>query len=79
MTCGHGWRSASDCDTCTIQRVAPKAAARIEALEGELRGVIYEMEQIVGECRLGRDWNRVEMLADNVHTVLRIKLRGEKS
>jgi hypothetical protein len=46
----------------------------VHDLKGALRGVIFEMEQIVGECQLARDWKRVEMLAHNVHTVLRNKL-----
>ena len=31
--CGHGWHSPIDCDTCTLERVDPQAAARIAELE----------------------------------------------
>lgn len=38
--CGHGWHSKADCDTCTLERVEPQAAARIEELEVALRAAL---------------------------------------
>lgn len=38
--CGHGWRSKADCDICTLERVEPQAAARIEQLENALRELL---------------------------------------
>ena len=56
--------------------VSPQdAALRIEELEDEIRGVIGEMRHISDEARKGRSWLRVELLADNVRTVLREKLK----
>jgi hypothetical protein len=40
MDCGHGWRSAADCDVCTLRRVNPQAADRIAELEAALRAVV---------------------------------------
>lgn len=51
--------------------------ARVSDLEDELRGVIVEMKHIADEARIGRSWARVEMLAENVHAVLRNKLTRE--
>ena len=36
MECEHGWTNAADCDTCTLQRVAPQAYDRIVQLEAAL-------------------------------------------
>lgn len=38
--CGHGWRCATDCDKCMLERVSPAAAQRITDLETALRSVI---------------------------------------
>ena len=46
---------------------------KIGELEGELRGVIHEMDHIMYESDLGRSWSRVRYLADNVRTVLKSK------
>jgi uncharacterized protein with ATP-grasp and redox domains len=36
MDCGHGWRNAAECDVCTLRRVNPQAADRIDVLEAAL-------------------------------------------
>lgn len=75
MDCGHGWHNDNDCDICRPSAVfVAGLRGRISELEGELRGVIREMERIAEEARVGRRWDRVEMMADNMHTALRNKL-----
>jgi hypothetical protein len=44
MDCGHGWRSAADCDVCTLHRVNPQAADRIAELEAALREIAADGE-----------------------------------
>jgi hypothetical protein len=48
MDCGHGWHCAIDCDTCTLQRVAPKAADRIAQLENAIVKIIDAHEALQG-------------------------------
>lgn len=46
---------------------------KISDLEGELRGVIHEMDHIMYESDTEQRWSRVRYLADNVRTVLKSK------
>ena len=50
-----------------------KYEARIDDLEGELRGVIHEMDHILYESDTNRRWSRVRLLEDNVRIVLKSK------
>jgi hypothetical protein len=47
--------------------------ARIGDLEGELRGVMHEMDHILYESDTTRRGSRVRYVADNVRTVLKSK------